>query len=93
MRRGSSDLLVFQEVFLMRQYYRAFDTLGLSPLPGEGFRVLDLGANVGLAAVMFARLVPAAGIMRCVRCEIAAPDPTPCGAPGFSRASVRSRAF
>ncbi len=62
-RGGSSDLHVFEKVFV-REEYRCF-------LP-EARRIVDLGANVGYAALYFAQRYPEA---RVIAVE---PDPANC---------------
>lgn len=56
LRRGSSDVSVFDEVFISREYDLDID-------PGPAPLIIDAGANVGYASVFLAREYPAARIL------------------------------
>jgi FkbM family methyltransferase len=55
-RAATSDVETFEEIFLQRQYDLPFPDL----MPKQ---ILDLGANIGLAAVLFAARWPQARIL------------------------------
>ncbi len=57
-RRGTGDFATFEKVFLQREY--DFDRLGVDVDPAL---VIDAGANVGYAAVFFARRYPQARVL------------------------------
>jgi FkbM family methyltransferase len=52
LRGGTSDVLVFRELFLENCYRAAFDAIDVT---GDKLRILDCGANIGLFAVLCAR--------------------------------------
>ena len=61
-RRGSSDLQVFHQIFIQREY-RCLDDLDLNGL------ILDLGANVGYSTAYFLSRFP--------NCFVVAVEPDP----------------
>ena len=52
LRGGTSDVLVFRELFLQNCYQKAIETIYR---PNDRMRILDCGANIGLFAVLCAR--------------------------------------
>jgi FkbM family methyltransferase len=55
LRTKGSDLAVFEQVFLQREYL-------FSQLPGDARVIVDLGANIGLASLFFAAQYPRARV-------------------------------
>ena len=84
LRHQTADLLTVDEVFVQRSYAEPAPVSAILDGLGRPPRVLDLGANIGLAAAWFARRWPGAEIV-CVE-----PDPAnleslrvPAGAAGW----------
>ena len=67
-RAATTDILVVQELFIQRLYFDAVRALGPALSRASVRRVLDLGANVGLAAACFRELFPQA-LICCVEPE------------------------
>ncbi len=67
-RLATTDVLVFREVFLERCYRPLIAALELEPPQSRPMRILDLGANVGLAALDFLMVYPTAHLL-CVEPE------------------------
>ncbi|MGE5645998.1 MAG: FkbM family methyltransferase [Acidobacteriota bacterium] len=69
LRLGSTDILVFQELFLEHHYGRLAGALAIAAPAGRPLRILDLGAYTGLSAAGFAALYPG--------CELLCLEPEP----------------
>src|SRR5687767_12488201 len=54
LRKGTSDLLVFREVFLFKTYHIELDKPAL---------IIDAGANIGLTSIYFSNRFPDARII------------------------------
>ncbi len=61
LRNGSSDQLVFKQVFLLKEYDLDQD-FGM-PVPSDIKVIIDAGANIGLASVYFANRYPNAKVI------------------------------
>ena len=64
----SSDVLVFNQIFVKQEYQHVLDWLSLIDPQGQIGTIVDLGGNIGCAALFFSTRFPAADIF-CVEPE------------------------
>lgn len=67
LRRNSSDILVFNQIFINEEYSRVIQLISLYKL--EINNILDLGANIGLSSLYFRKHLPNSMII-CVEPDV-----------------------
>jgi FkbM family methyltransferase len=55
LRVGAADVYMFEEMYIKRLYFRLAESL-----PASAARILDLGANIGLSAMVLRQIYPGA---------------------------------
>ncbi|WP_080237127.1 FkbM family methyltransferase [Spirosoma rigui] len=61
LRKRSSDALVFEQIFINKEYFELIDIIQLNEIPVS--TIVDLGANIGLSAVFLHTYFPEASFV------------------------------